>query len=61
MAFDVPDLALRRSHTKLMILSCTTGPGGTIGDRRLKAAGQRFQSHSQVIVGEAGFAEYPDF
>lgn len=60
VAFDVLDLALRRSHANLMILSCTTEPERKIAERWLKTAGHQFQPHCQVMVGGAGFAAYPD-
>lgn len=60
VSFDLLDLALRRSQANLMILSCTTEPGSTIGQGWLKTAGQRFQPRCHVMVGGSGFAGYTD-
>ncbi len=57
---EVLELALRRSHANLMILSCTTEPGRKIAKRWLDTAVKRFQPHCQVMVGGGGFAGYAD-
>lgn len=57
---EVLELAMRRSHANLMIISCTTEPGRRNAKRWLDTAVKRFQPHCQVMVGGGGFAGYAD-
>ncbi len=61
VSFDVLQIALRRRHADLMILSSTTELDFQTGQSWIAAMALRFQPHCQVLAGGAGFQAFSDY
>ena len=60
VSFEVLQLALRRKHPDLIILSSTTEPDFQTGQMWIESMVQMFQPHSRVMAGGAGFRGLSD-
>jgi DNA-binding transcriptional MerR regulator len=58
VTFEVLHMALRRTHSDLMILSSTARPQPALLRRWLQIIAKRLQTHCRVMVGGPGFSEY---
>jgi len=60
VSFEVLQMALRRRHPDLMILSSTTEPDFQTGQSWIETMAHTFQPHCRVIAGGAGFRAFSD-
>ena len=60
VSFEVLEMALRRRHTDLMILSSTTEPEFQTGQSWIETMAHTFQPQCRVIAGGAGFRAFSD-
>ncbi len=60
VSFEVLQMALRRKHPDLMILSSTTEPDFQKGQSWIETMAHTFQPHCRVIAGGAGFRAFSD-
>jgi len=60
VSFDVLEMALRRRHPDLMILSSTTEPDFQTGQSWIETMAHTFQPQCRVIAGGAGFRAFSD-
>ena len=60
VSFEVLQMALRRRHPDLMILSSTTEPDFQTGQSWIETMAHTFQPQCRVIAGGAGFREFAD-
>ncbi|MGV7229925.1 MAG: cobalamin B12-binding domain-containing protein, partial [Nitrospirales bacterium] len=60
VSFEVLEMALRRRHPDLMILSSTTEPKFQTGQSWIETMAHTFQPQCRVIAGGAGFRAFSD-
>jgi DNA-binding transcriptional MerR regulator len=60
VSFEVLQMALRRRHPDLMILSSTTEPDFQTGQTWIETMVHRFQPHCRVMAGGTGFRGLSD-
>ena len=60
VSFEVLQMALRRRHPDLMILSSTTEPDYQTGQTWIETMAHTFQPQCRVIAGGAGFRAFSD-
>jgi DNA-binding transcriptional MerR regulator len=60
VSFEVLQMALRRRHPDLMILSSTTEPEFQTGQSWIETMAHTFQPQCRVIAGGAGFRAFSD-
>ena len=58
MSFEVLQMALRRRHAQLVILSCILEPSRTTMEGWIRTIRQNIQPMCQVMVGGHGFSRY---
>lgn len=60
VSFDMLEMALRRKHAQLIILSCIIEPGKDLLQTWIRDITQRLRQSCEVVVGGPGFTPYAE-